>query len=469
MESRVALVVEDDPIWRRILSDILNEKKLKVYQASDGLEGLTKAYKYKPDILVVDHFLPKINGGHIIRMLRKDPIFENAGMVLISFSDEYVNEFWAQEYGADLFLTKKSGIEEIEKRLSNFLILDFFSKKDTAKEVKRDFLEELLNTMDEDLRKETINRDVLELLEYVDDEEYVMRKLESIFQKFADYGAFYSMIFSLTAGRLYILPARRYTISKPETLKDMMMKLIKKPLTPTEWHYYGNFRVEEGEPVSIDLYFPVSAKGEEIGMLAFFDIEPDSRRALVALQKDISQSVGMLFSVLNRVFDYKTAATEDSLTGLFLKAPTLKKLSETLKLAKRGSLKLSVAMLDIDDFKKVNDTYGHVTGDKVLKEVGTLIKESIRETDYAGRYGGEEFLIILIGCDADCAKEVIDRLLNNVRNNDWKKLGVEKITMSAGIAEYKEGVSVIELVEMADSALYKAKRSGKDHAEIYGR
>ena len=469
MEDRVALVVEDDPIWRRILSDILSEHKLKVYQAADGLQGITKAYKYKPDILVIDHFLPKINGGHIIRMLRKDSIFENAGMVLISFSDEYVNEFWAKEYGADLFLTKKNGVDEIKKRLSNFLILDFRSKKDSTKEIKRDFLEELLNMMDEDLRKETINKEILELLEYVDDEEYVMRKLESIFHKFSDYGAFYSMILSLTAGRLYILPVKRYTISKPESLKDMMIKLIKKPITPVKWHYYGNFMVEEGEPVSVDLYFPVSMKGEEIGMLAFSDVEPESRRSLITLQKDISQSVGMLFSVLNRVYDYKTAATEDSLTGLLLKASILRKLSETLSLAKRGSLKLAISMLDIDDFKKVNDTYGHVTGDKVLKEVGRIIKESIRETDYAGRYGGEEFLIIFTGCDANCAKDVVDRLLNNIRENDWKKVGVERITMSAGIAEYKEGVSIIELVEMADSALYKAKRSGKDHAEIYGR
>ncbi len=468
MERRVSLVIEDDPLWRRILSDIISEAGLKVYQAADGFEGITKAYRYKPDILVVDYFLPKINGGHIIKMLRKDPIFESTGMILISFNEEYVNEFWAQEYGADLFLMKREGVDEIKNRLNNFLILDFRSKREATKELKRGFLEELLKTLDEDLRKETINRGILELLEYVDDEEYVMRKLESIFRKFSDYKAFYSMVFSLTAGRLYIFPVKSYVTPEPVSIKETLLKLVRKPLTPAEWRYYGNFKANPGEPFSIDLYLPVMVR-EEVGMLAFTGIDPDSRGSLLGLFKDITQSLGMLFNVLNRVYDYKVAATEDSLTGLLLKTPILKKLSEILSMAKRGVMKLSVSMLDIDDFKKVNDTYGHVTGDKVLKEIGSIIRDSIRETDFAGRYGGEEFLVVLVGCDSEKAKEVVERLLSRVRKNNWKNLGVGKITMSAGIAEYREGVSVIELVEMADKALYKAKRSGKDRVEIYGR
>ncbi len=468
MDGKTALVVDDDGVWRRILSDILEENGFKVYHAKDGLEAITKAYKYKPDVLVVDYFIPKVNGGHVVRILRRDPVFKNAGIAIISFGDEYVNEYWAKEYGADLFLMKKDGIEEIKRRLSNFLMLGFHSEKEATQEVKRDFVEMILGMMDEDLRRETVNRDILELLEYIDDEEYVMRKLESIFNKFADYDAFYSVIFSLTAGRLFILPVKRFTVSEPTTLRDMMMKLVRKPLTPAEWHYYGNFKVEEGEPVSIDLYFPVSFGGKEYGLVAFSGISKEGRKNLISLYKDISGSLGLLFRTLNHFFDYKVAATEDALTGLMLKSSILKKLSEMLSLAKRGNITFSVVMMDIDDFKKINDTYGHVTGDKVLKEIGSIIKSSIRETDHAGRYGGEEFLLILSGCDEQKGAEVVERLLDRIRKHDWKSIGVEKVTMSAGIAQYREGVSAIELVEMADSALYRAKRSGKDRVVRYG-
>lgn len=465
--DRVALVIDDDGVWRRILSDILEENGFVVYQAVDGIEGITKAYRYKPDVLIVDYFIPKINGGHVIRLLRKDPVFKEAGMALITFGDEFVNEYWAKEYGADLFLMKKDGVEKIKKILSNFLLINFRSKKDIPPEVRRDFIELLLETMDEDLRKESVNREILELLEYSEDEEYVMRKIESIFEKFVEYDAFYSMILSIAGGRLYILPTRRFTISEPTTLRDIMLKLVKKPITPAEWHYYGRFRVEEGEPVSIDIHFPIRFKGKDIGLIAFSGVKGDKKN-LISLYKDISRSLGLLFSILNHIFEYRTAATEDALTGLLLKAPFLKKLTDTLRLAERERLMFSVAMMDIDDFKKVNDTYGHVTGDRVLREIGRIIKSSIREIDVAGRYGGEEFSIILMGCDEREGKNVIERVLENVRKNDWKSVGVDKITMSAGVAQFEKGISAIELIERADSALYRAKRNGKDRVEVYG-
>jgi len=125
-------------------------------------------------------------------------------------------------------------------------------------------------------------------------------------------------------------------------------------------------------------------------------------------------------------------------------------------------------MMDIDDFKKVNDTYGHVTGDEVLKRVGKIISSTIRDTDLAGRYGGEEFLILMPATEIDAAKKAIERVLENIRNYNWKELGIEKVTMSAGVAQAVPGKSVTELIEMADKALYQAKRSGKDRCVAYG-
>lgn len=134
-------------------------------------------------------------------------------------------------------------------------------------------------------------------------------------------------------------------------------------------------------------------------------------------------------------------------------------LKECINLAKSNSYKLTIAMLDIDDFKKVNDTYGHLVGDEVLKIFATVLKESVRSYDIVGRFGGEEFIIIFKRTGVEEVSEIISR----IRKRLQKVIPIHNIRLqfSCGISEFKDE-TVDELIESADKKLYYVKKHGKN-------
>lgn len=161
-------------------------------------------------------------------------------------------------------------------------------------------------------------------------------------------------------------------------------------------------------------------------------------------------------------------AHTDSLTFLPNRRQIIADLQREVSLSDRHQKPLTIFMLDIDHFKQVNDAFGHAAGDQVLRALAGRLLESIREVDKAGRYGGEEFLILLPGTTEKTASKIADRLLGLVRglevDFDEKIL---KITISIGIAEYRMGEeSWDELLERADKAMYQSKENGRDQWTI---
>ena len=124
---------------------------------------------------------------------------------------------------------------------------------------------------------------------------------------------------------------------------------------------------------------------------------------------------------------------------------------------------MSLIFMDIDNFKKINDTYGHEIGDKILKYVSSLVSEKLRISDFVGRWGGEEIIVALIGAgekDANLkAKELRKAIKSRVKIPNFKDLVV---TVSIGVAQQESGLSLENLIERADKAMYKAKTTGKD-------
>ena len=136
--------------------------------------------------------------------------------------------------------------------------------------------------------------------------------------------------------------------------------------------------------------------------------------------------------------------------------------------AKRYQYPLSVAMLDIDHFKEINDTYGHDTGDIVLRDVAKFLKESVRESDQVFRYGGEEFVILMPFTTIEEAYGVLERILKTLHEKNGVTIGDKRIpyTFSAGLAEISSDLQTShELIKRADNALYKAKKEGRDRIE----
>jgi len=143
-------------------------------------------------------------------------------------------------------------------------------------------------------------------------------------------------------------------------------------------------------------------------------------------------------------------------------------LQETNRVAK-VKVNYSVVMLDIDYFKKINDSYGHITGDQVLSKIGELIDHSMRASDFAFRFGGEEFLLLLTECSSRKALEIVQHLMSKLQASSFKPptQGEFTVTLSAGIAEFDGQPDYQHTLKKADQALYQAKDRGRNQAVIW--
>jgi diguanylate cyclase (GGDEF)-like protein len=162
-----------------------------------------------------------------------------------------------------------------------------------------------------------------------------------------------------------------------------------------------------------------------------------------------------------KLFDF---AARDALTGMYNKRFVVNELENYCRIARRSQRAFSVIMLDIDDFKQINDCYGHLSGDEYLKRLAGLIRQTLRDQDIAGRIGGEEFLIVLPETAIEGAMQLAVRIRKNVEEFVLILQGKEvRTTISAGVCQYQRGMKdVKELLDLADQALYEAKRAEKN-------
>jgi diguanylate cyclase (GGDEF)-like protein len=156
-------------------------------------------------------------------------------------------------------------------------------------------------------------------------------------------------------------------------------------------------------------------------------------------------------------------ADTDELTGTFNRRCIMKNLEQEIVRAQRSRRACTVAMIDLDFFKRVNDRFGHPVGDEVLRTFGLIVYANIREIDKIGRYGGEEFLLILPEAGIEEAANATDRLRSVVADVDWPTIASGlQVTMSAGVAEVRDGDTADRLLTRADVALYRAKAEGRN-------
>ncbi len=169
-----------------------------------------------------------------------------------------------------------------------------------------------------------------------------------------------------------------------------------------------------------------------------------------------------------RARNLRARMVRDSLTGLYNHTHTLQLLEDARSRAKRDGTPLSFAMIDIDFFKKVNDTYGHPMGDRVIKSLALFLKQRLRKTDHIGRYGGEEFAVVLPDTDGATALKVLDEIRQRFAEISYPAQPIDlSCTFSCGIAELHEGVDSKTLSKRADEALYEAKHSGRNCSVLY--
>jgi diguanylate cyclase (GGDEF)-like protein len=212
--------------------------------------------------------------------------------------------------------------------------------------------------------------------------------------------------------------------------------------------------------------------------IIYLSAETDSERQLEVLikagddflTKPISDNalVVAIFARAQRARQLTEVMTKDSLTGLLQHAHVKERLATELDRSLRHQQQVSVVMLDIDHFKKVNDNYGHLTGDQVITSLANLLKQQLRKTDIIGRYGGEEFLLVLPECPLERAFVVIDKLRQAFARLPFSAIDGQRFscTFSAGIAAGLDNVLPDVVIELADQALYQAKSNGRNQVII---
>ena len=241
--------------------------------------------------------------------------------------------------------------------------------------------------------------------------------------------------------------------------------------------YFGVYRLDASRMTTIALIC-IACYGIMVGMLYLYR-QTELDRHLEPLRWWILSVVLLWFALMSghigrlrkELADSKSALEalieRDDLTGIGNRRHLTHMLAQEKNRCDRSGTTFCVAMLDLDFFKKVNDTYGHAAGDKVLKVFALVAQDGLRRIDYFGRYGGEEFMLIMSDTHMDGARIKAERLRSNIEHTRHAEIDPGLVqTVSIGIAEYRKGEDIDQIQQRADRALYKAKANGRNRVEI---
>lgn len=254
-------------------------------------------------------------------------------------------------------------------------------------------------------------------------------------------------------------------IEKDKTLRSLKDKIISKSDNLIEYSVNGeNYLIKTKYISELNLYLTVEAKistlTKDVESVFYFNLFGS-----LLLTLAVTLLIVFIVNTNNKKILY--LAEYDSLTGAINRRKFKEKFEHFLLLSKRDEKAISLIFLDIDDFKHVNDSFGHSIGDNVLKAFVKIIKTHLRETDLVSRWGGEEFTVLLIDCNAQEAKVTTEKIRKSIEfSQEINSLVQGSVTASFGITEVREGDNVESMITRADDAMYISKKEGKNRISI---
>jgi len=212
--------------------------------------------------------------------------------------------------------------------------------------------------------------------------------------------------------------------------------------------------------------FVLKSKEKKLGLLLYRGLEPRDKEKFAIL----AHQFALALRRLKLYKDIETLAITDGLTGVYTRRYFTERFEEEAKRSAARKSHLAFLMIDADHFKAINDQHGHLTGDQVLKEISHVIREGVREIDIVGRFGGEEFCVVLPDTDMEGARVVAERIRKSAQKRVIKAYdNTVRVTLSIGVAVYPaDGKTVEELMDKADWALYRAKSQGRNCVVVFG-
>ncbi len=482
------LVAEDTPTQAAMVKLALQRLGHEVVLARDGIDAIEKAYLERPDLIVSDVVMPRLNGYQVCRLLKDDRQTSSIPVVLLTSLEERQDMFWGLKSGADKYVTKGGDIPGLVREIQDFLEDWYRDREPVARKegseaggLGFDVMERVIRLLERNLFESTVVSEIQNLVNTLDDYGKTISSVLEILSRVIDYHAGCILLLGEESSELHFL------VNRPvgENFLDELAKRAAESIAARTGTIATDGAVREvhdpqgvlqggGEPdveVRSLRTWPLRTKGRPSGVIA-----------LAAAEEGVfTERTEQIFEIIamqaNIVIDYaglyertKQLSITDGLTKVYNHRYFQEQLLREFSRAQRQNSVLSLVLLDIDHFKKFNDTYGHQQGDTVLKELGKVLQSSIRSCDILARYGGEEFAIIMPDTELAICAKAAERLRKTVESHAVPgQEQILKVTISMGVATvpHPEGAieSPSELISAADQALYRAKENGRNRVE----
>ena len=477
------LLVEDTATELKFLKEGLETKGFEIETATNGSEAYKKVYTCAPDIVVSDIVMPAIDGYQLCRMLKNGEETKKIPVILLTVMDKKIDAFWGKKAGAQLFLSKSIDLQELAAQIiatvRRFPLKEEYKaaliqQADTASPAQF----KLNNVLNDLLMKSVFSNEFRNLSDFLNYERILVEKLFSLLSSFVEYhvaGIYFASPDDFAENILYIDTLGRNlsknllndvchdffrNLEEHKTVKDSKFEVVKMLLGKELDYQISDFTSK--------IIIPLVFDRKLIGGICFYtrhDVNYSSFRYFDIMISELLTIFKMKYQYTEKEF----MSVLDGLTGLYNRRQFEIGLEQEHNRTKRHPADFSLAILDIDFFKKVNDNYGHQYGDYVLKTVADLMKQSFRKTDLLYRYGGEELVMIMPETNIEGAVIPVQRLRSMVENYDFEYNGVKsKVTVSIGLTmNYPDFLTAADLLKSADEALYRAKESGRNRVVLH--
>jgi two-component system cell cycle response regulator len=467
---------------------MLERAGYRVETASSGEEAFQRCFDEHFDVVVSDITMGALSGVQLCRLFRSDPATKDIPVVLLTAADDPRSRFWGRNAGAAAYVAKERARHDLLAEVARVLRTSPVSTAPLRTRAGRRAqpMERLSQVLDELLFRAVVSSEVRNLINHTGDRMQFCRQLLQIAGEVCDYSY---LVFALldkdqptysvhARGPWYHTPARATLQAldlpggdgrhderrRPSRVSN---DLVAVPFSPVNVLNDGELLVgvDPGIEVKDRVKFTISSGGEVLGWLCAIARDKrlggDDRTTLELLSKELALLVKTLF--LSE--ETRRLANNDGLTGLQNRRRTTERLEVEVARARRYGTPLALALCDVDHFKQVNDRFGHNMGDEVLVQVGGALQNTLREVDLVGRWGGEEFLVLLPDTDIAGAAIVGERLRAGIEALPPFEGGPERVTCSVGVACFDASDSTSGFVDRADQALYRAKKSGRNRCE----
>jgi len=449
------LIVDDDPTSLKILESMLPADRYSVIQANNGEEALDSAFDQPPDLILLDIMMPGIDGFEVTRKIKKDKRTKDVPIIIITSLDKSESNVKGLEAGAEELLSKPVHATELLARVSSMLRLKEYRDQLTIRMLSG----KSFGVMPKEREEIEIKEEEMPQVLLVEDTEVDAKIVENALE---------DETFQLTT-----VKSGKDVFS---TVSEKEIDLILLDILLPDMNGFEICRRLKKDHKDIQVVIVTclddlesKIKGIELGVDDFL-VKPIIGRELKARVNTLLEKKVHLDSLRTHYHEALGKSQLDWLTGLYNHGYFQEFLGYELKRALEQKFPVSLIMIDVDNFKSYNDTLGHSAGDAILREMGQVLRNSIREVDFAARYGGEEFAVVLPYVNRENAIIIAKRIHKAFTSHEFlhdRSIELGNPTVSMGIAVFpEEALNKADLIIQADSMLYRAKQSGKNQCCI---